>query len=183
MTHTVVIARHPDTDMAYVLVDDQVVFMGNEWDFHSGCRGTMIAGCDLAGKWDRGVESLATVLAGELATAEAVRTRELSDEENDMLCYGLPVSEPQPETADDVMPQPAVAEPVEPLDDAIILTDKQIAAIGERACELCGEDVAPELWCVACSEDHDETHCPTCCTHGARTQRRSLRSWLADHGL
>ena len=62
MKKTVEIARYPDHDMAYILVDGENVYSGNYWDFHSGCYGSKVAGYELSGIWDEGIDSLGGVL-------------------------------------------------------------------------------------------------------------------------
>lgn len=51
-----------DYEAALVLVNGELVFNGNYWDFHPGCIGSVIAGQELAGIWDSGTESLVTAL-------------------------------------------------------------------------------------------------------------------------
>ena len=51
-----------DYEAASVLVNGEVVFRGNYWDFHPGCSGSVIAGEELRGIWDSGMESLVTAL-------------------------------------------------------------------------------------------------------------------------
>lgn len=51
-----------DYEASLVLVNGEVVFSGNYWDFHPGCIGSVIAGQELAGLWDSGTESLVTAL-------------------------------------------------------------------------------------------------------------------------
>lgn len=51
-----------DYEAAFVLVNGETVFSGNYWDFHSGCIGSVIAGEELDGLWDSGMESLVTAL-------------------------------------------------------------------------------------------------------------------------
>lgn len=51
-----------DYEAAFVLVNGEAVFSGNYWDFHPGCIGSVIAGEELRGLWDSGMESLVTAL-------------------------------------------------------------------------------------------------------------------------
>lgn len=51
-----------DYEAAFVLVNGETIFSGNYWDFHSGCIGSVIAGEELDGLWDSGMESLVTAL-------------------------------------------------------------------------------------------------------------------------
>lgn len=51
-----------DYEAAFILVNGETVFSGNYWDFHSGCIGSVIAGEELDGLWDSGMESLVTAL-------------------------------------------------------------------------------------------------------------------------
>lgn len=43
-------------------MNGEAVFSGNYWDFHPGCIGSVIAGEELRGLWDSGMESLVTAL-------------------------------------------------------------------------------------------------------------------------
>ena len=56
------IARYPQHEMAFILVNNESVFTGNYHDFHSGCHGSVIAGYNLDGLWDRGIDSLGGAL-------------------------------------------------------------------------------------------------------------------------
>jgi hypothetical protein len=83
------VLRYDDHEMAGVLVNNKIVFQGNYWDFHSGCHGTKIGGYELKGKWDEGVESLATALAYVILEKDGVKAkivnRNLTKEEHDEL--------------------------------------------------------------------------------------------------
>jgi hypothetical protein len=67
LKQVVEVLRWEGAEMAMVCVRGVPVYSGNYWDFHSGCHGTLIAGLDLAGKWDSGIDSLASVIASELS--------------------------------------------------------------------------------------------------------------------
>lgn len=56
------IATYEPHEMAFILVNKKPVYSGNYWDFHSGCHGTNIAGYNLDGLWDKGIDSLGGVL-------------------------------------------------------------------------------------------------------------------------
>ena len=61
-TVNIKVARFEAHEMAFILVDNKPVYSGNYWDFHSGCQGTKIAGYELKGLWDQGIDSLGGVL-------------------------------------------------------------------------------------------------------------------------
>ena len=73
-----------EMEMAQVLVNDELVYQGNEWDFHSGCNGTELAGEDLGGLWDSGVESFANALKSRFEDrgwSVRVKSQAVSDDE------------------------------------------------------------------------------------------------------
>lgn len=192
MDRTIEIARYEEADMAYILLDGEAVFIGNEWDFHAGCMGTTIAGYDLEGKWDKGVESLAYVLSVEIEREGATVTRSertLTEHESDVISYGKAGADriaaenesyrlEEAEAATNLAPAAAPY-----VHDHLALTGEQIEAIGERECDLCGEEIDPARWCAGCSAIHDESRCPRCCSCGEVLQKRSLIAWLRENGL
>ncbi len=58
----ITVAKYPDAEMAFVMIDKEIVFSGNDWDFHAGCSGTFIGGYELADLWDAGIMGLALAL-------------------------------------------------------------------------------------------------------------------------
>ena len=58
----ITIARYEDEEMAFILIDKELVFLGNYWDFHPNCHGTSIGGYELKGLWSGGIDSLAYAL-------------------------------------------------------------------------------------------------------------------------
>ena len=62
----ITVARYDNHEMAYVLVNEKTVYSGNYWDFHSGCHGTKVAGYELKGLRDSGIDSLATALKSKM---------------------------------------------------------------------------------------------------------------------
>lgn len=73
-----------DLEMAQIIVDEELVYQGNEWDFHDGCSGTVFAGEDLAGAWDSGVDSFAEALKNRFEArgwSTRVKSQSVSEEE------------------------------------------------------------------------------------------------------
>lgn len=80
----ITVAKYPNHEMAFVMIDGKSVFAGNYWDFHPGAHGKKIAGYDLSGKWDKGFDSLANALKAEMLTeglSVSVESKTLSNEE------------------------------------------------------------------------------------------------------
>ena len=48
---TLTLVRDSSSEMAWLFLERDCVFMGNEWDFHPGCYGSVVAGIDLV-DWD-----------------------------------------------------------------------------------------------------------------------------------
>ncbi len=87
-TRMIELLSHEPSDMQYLLVDGECEFIGNAWDFHSGCQGAEFAGYDLTGLWDKGAQSLAGILKLKMELdgfAVSLIEREISDDENELL--------------------------------------------------------------------------------------------------
>ena len=79
----ITLSKYPDHEMAFVFIDDKVVFSGNYHDFHSGCHGTKIGGVELKGKWDTGMDSLVTALKAELKKKGSVAVAKITLKDDD----------------------------------------------------------------------------------------------------
>lgn len=89
-TKKITVALYDNHEMGFILIDDEVVFSGNYWDFHSGCQGTKIGGFEVGEIWDSGTKSLAGALKTKIeetgAKAEIVQ-KNLTDAEYKAMGY------------------------------------------------------------------------------------------------
>jgi hypothetical protein len=69
----ITLAKFPLHKMAFVLINEKVAYTGNYEDFHAGCHGSHIAGIDLKGKWNRGMDTLVCALKNELEKKDIVQ--------------------------------------------------------------------------------------------------------------
>lgn len=80
------VARYSPHKMAFISIDGNIVFTGNYWDFHSGCHGAIIAGYNLTGLWESGIDDLAVALSKAIVKegklAEVINKKLNNDEYN-----------------------------------------------------------------------------------------------------
>ena len=82
------VLRYDPHKMAFIKINDKVIFTGNYHDFHADCHGSKIGGYDLTGLWDRGIDSLATALKLKIGESCEIDHKKISREEYELLLYG-----------------------------------------------------------------------------------------------